>query len=419
MVMKNYTFISFLSTIYLFCSLHLFSQNKEIATFSRQWNPSSSNWEMQDSSSIAYDSKGNISSIIFLAGDEPFPGKFTQYSKLEHTYSSSNKLVLSNSFTWNTSLSKWDTVSRSVKSYDQNDNLILDFTDNYSNGWLKVLKYVYNYDNANNLTKEESFLWDTKLNAYVYNDLSRKTDYVYNGNNELLVKTDYLYDTTAIAFKGVHKFNYTNALGKTVLILHQVWDGQSKWYDMDRDSLIYSNGLLVENYHRYRHQGGMDMWGFVYKEVYLNNSFGKIDEHTTLYWDSNTKSFTLDNNTNKEWFVYDQFQNLTKISSKRYDVQTQSYLFLSEVYKYYNYANLGLNNLNTKGINVYPNPFINDFRITSTNANVEFVNLSGQTINVEKTVNGDLIEFQTSQLPKGVYFLIDNETTKSYKLIKE
>jgi hypothetical protein len=79
------------------------------------------------------------------------------------------------------------------------------------------------------------------------------------------------------------------------------------------------------------------------------------------------------------------------------------------------------NNLSSL-INVYPNPFNDEIKISNeTNANLDItiLDVMGKVISIEQS-NSDMINLKTAELPQGIYVINvkSDKLSASYKIVK-
>lgn len=77
----------------------------------------------------------------------------------------------------------------------------------------------------------------------------------------------------------------------------------------------------------------------------------------------------------------------------------------------------GIKDIQSTIITSFPNPFKDILSVITTDKNVFVCDVTGRIVNVKKSVNEDLVQFHTSSLSSGVYFL---KTEKGFaKVIKQ
>ena len=391
--------------------------------FSHEWT-ADNGWLMEDSLSFVYDQNGKKTEMVEYYGDSPFTGVWTSYSKVLYSYNNNGDVATMIYLTDNSGTP--DTSNKETYTYDGNHKQTLVLSQSYNNGWKNTIQYFNDYDGNGNLIAEYYKTWDSINSTWISN--FTKITYTYDGNNHLTDKTTVNWDNINSVYKNLSKYIYTNSgNGKPLLTLHQMWNGVNAWYDLDKDSSIYDgNNKLIENYHRYRHQGGADHWGMQYKETHTYTSSGKINTYLSQYWDTTLLVFT-----NKDGGMitssYDNNDNITQVVSQNWDTLNSNWGHIGLETKYY-YSTANSNAVQNISANnnmkTYPNPFINAVSIeipeSLSNASVSIYDLTGREIVKQNTsvAEGNKLTINTENFLPGVYLLqFNNGGTQSVQKI--
>ncbi|MCX6180379.1 MAG: T9SS type A sorting domain-containing protein [Bacteroidetes bacterium] len=415
MKLKNYyTLICLFATIF---TTNLTAQSYNLTgVFAHEWTLNNG-WDMEDSLSFVYNQNGKKTSSTEYYGNYPFTGVWTPYNTTQYSYNNNGDVSVVLYLADNNGT--LDTSSKETYTYNGNQQLTNVLTETYNMSWENFLQKFNDYDGNGNLIAEYYKSWDTTNSLWVNN--FNKTTFAYDGSNFLIDKTLLNWDNNNSIYKNVSKNIYTNSgSGKPILTLNQIWNGVNAWYDMDKDSSIYDgNNKLIENYHRYRHQGGSDHWGMQYKETYTYTSSGKSSTYLTQPWDTTLLVFTnVDGGLITS--TYDNNDNITKAITQPWDTLLGNWGHMQLETKYY-YTPTNKNAVQNIANNLksYPNPFSNTVSIELTenivNASISIYDISGREVLIQtmSSAEGNKLIINTENLLPGVYLLQFNSGTTS------
>jgi hypothetical protein len=281
-------------------------------------------------------------------------------------------------------------------------------------------QWFYTYDLSGNIT-------DIK---YLANQIqSSHAAYLYNGDNQLIVKMRSVYSAGDERLMAVDSFQY-DASGNQVY--------ESHYNRLDANGHEDINGTL--KHISYKHSG-FDLSGISFQDSYAATTLGGPVEyigrtrffnsagHTDSTWFYNTHNGELNNEPQAiERFYYDENNNLIRhfgfqpspvmpLFQIEYEYDADNYLvmvkemantgqgFGVQELKRYHYSNIaGVNEQQLIELTVYPNPATDQINIhTAENvASVTVTDMTGTVVLVQKG-NGEQLSVQ--QLPAGAYFV--------------
>lgn len=346
------------------------------------WDTTNLSWKNNYKYVCTYNSQGlliDISYFYWNTGTKK--ANFTE--RYYYTYYSNNKIKDILYQTYNTTSNMW--VNSYVTSYTytsflENSTIESSYWNSSFNQWTFDIRYIYNYD-ANNVL--------TKINYEIYSNNAWnnnwKYDYSYENNNvsELLYSN---WVNNAWQNYSKYKYGYNNNVKETTT--YQTWV-KNNW----RNSEYYQ---------------------YAYNQNNLNN------EIFYSYWDTiqnvwvESLKYTND---------YDANNNLTQVTTT-YIYYGYWYNYKKENYYYSQYADNLVNKISkTNNLAVYPNPskdFIY-FPAALKLESIDLYNYNGQL--VYSLQNNNLISsISIATLENGIYFLkaIDEKNQLFYtKLFKE
>jgi len=233
--------ISYLATYYFYNPLK--QDTGEIYQFYDNINDV---WDNESRITYAYDDDGNVLINTIYNWIDSI-STWVNSSQIQNAYDSNYNLIQSALFSWNNSTLQWDSLGKFVYAYDSSNNQILE-TDYFGgipsyqysryynfaaldteaigkiwsgNNWKNNVKDTFAYDASKNLILFIRYDWSNS--AHLFNKTDTKTEYAYDGQNQVVSRLDYNGDG-ATTFYPADSFGYQ--------------------YNLD-DNLIYS---LLKNY---------------------------------------------------------------------------------------------------------------------------------------------------------------------------
>jgi len=206
----------------------------------------------------------------------------TTVQRSSYTYNASNKLIYLKAEEWDTLNNVWNPIFADSFFYTgSNMSLVKGFTyDVVMASWIKSELYTLTYDVSNNLTAVLTQIWEPLSSAWIDD---RKSDYLFNGSNQLLSS------------------------------LNTNWDG-SVWTPEYKDSFQYASGPYPSERIYQEWDPGTSVLVNLQKNLYLFNSLNQITEDNSFMW--NTLSSGWDNG-DKFNYYYENYtpQGLTETNA--------------------------------------------------------------------------------------------------------
>jgi hypothetical protein len=370
-----------------FVSTFSFAQKRSIelsSVFHRYYEKSMQNWQGLDSVVFNYDNQGNLIDEIHFEGDDSLVKSYRK------TFSFIKKNVDREfSYFWNFQTNSWDTISKTDFAYNSKDSIQSIVSYGLTKGiWQNVAKENFQYDQTDNLIHHDMFVWDTISNQWIV-DNTNSWDFSYDQNARRVSKTTNVWNQQAKKLiqsqKELYSYNQNDELA---LVLRQVWDNQNMWHDTGKDSIVYSNGLKVENYTFYFDEIGGGVWLKTAKDTYTYNQNSDIAQVLIQYWSPKLSNYVTDENTRLITSHYDGNNRLVFREDQMYDTVSKSFTDYDQTYFYYqNFQMAGLPQKSiVEQIQILPNPAFDSFVITA-NAPILKVKILDATGKLIKEVN--------------------------------
>ncbi len=352
--------------------------------------------------------------------------------------------------------SNWVNYYQYTKSYDANNDLILNLFQNWNTGnlvWDDTSKKTHNLDsNQNEIEYEETLYYNATWNPYK----KRNASYTSQG---IVEKTEQNYNASITAYENKDKFEYFyNASNQLIQLTQSRWiDYLNAWEHEEKINYSYTNNLVSQK-NVTRFHIGNNAWNThpitQYNYTYdVDNN--RIDK-TELLWNASTSQLrnyrqtlhTYSSNnrietTRKEWHTAtaiwnNKFRELTTYDSNNYKTEFILQTFDASITDWENYqkttyfwalataVTLQLKENELTNIVVYPNPTKSVINIELETFLIEKMNLIifdnfGKKIQ-ESTINvtGNTLQFSLENYKSGLYFLklYTNTTSKIVKIIK-
>lgn len=369
---------------------------------------------------------------------------------------------------------QWTISHKFENIFDDNDYLskIFGSSLDYDNNWVKYSERAFTYDTCGNLTSEIEFEeWNLVSNNWEY---GYKYEYSYDSISRLVLETNYDWESTGMDWILNGKIEYTyDSISRLILETYYYWDSNSsQWQNSSKYEYCYDfNGNLLQ-YIDYEWIESLNKWVEYYKEDYsydeYNNmivSIGWDYDEATEQWQYSSKiecAYDINNNitqiTGYEWdlnentwvndmkaeLIYNTLYDFSdlilpiKLYEGPYEMElpeTNNMLTQFKIYEvdgglefefysvtlYYSEQNIGIEEVNSTTVNVYPNPassYITIQPLLSDNTGVfELYDIKGNKI-ISLTFS-EKTQVSTDDLQSGFYFynIISKENRTSGKLI--
>lgn len=284
-------------------------------------------------------------------------------SKYLFTHNASGKVIFLESKIWDNGLMTWVSDYNDSIYYNANNDisLIKSFAFN-GTGWDPEFMGTITYTGANKISSMLTQFWDTGSSSWLNED---KTDYTYNGSNQLIVT------------------KYTT------------WDAGA-WVNNDLDSMYYGAGNFPIKTINYSWDAMAMQWQANMRNDYSFNSLDQITQNMTYFWNTLSSNWELTQKTD---------------------------------YHYASYTPEAVNesvNANNQ-IKVYPIPAQNKLHVSISRLNAQtstlnICDLSGKILTTYTLPNSATLhqEINISNLPAGMYLLtIKGEENYTTRFVKE
>lgn len=376
----------------------------------------------------------------------------------------------------------------------QGQNKLLSSIEEYYNGasWVNSSGDNYEYDSNNNLISTNSYNYNSSISKW---EIGAKESYVYNANNKITERIYQTWDSTTNKFINSYKASYTYTNGNFTEYISMDWDSSLGWVNSYKSVITYNDNNLPISALNYDWVGSQWVvnsrdiltynvnnrittlisdnwvnlqWVSGYKSEYIYNSNNKIvtiknyDWISSSWLESDKEDYELDTNGNrirltkqsenveyssKTEFTYEtsspmssfanpfrdktgldyiteDFPYLNKVlasNSFRYDAATSSFVNnYRTTYNYNNSITLGTKKLEIANatITVFPNPSNNYIQVSglTETKNYEVYSILGDKVS-KGTISGNE-KIDIHNLTNGLYFLKFKEGN-TIKFIKE
>ncbi len=237
-------------------------------------------WQLAGKEENEYDSTGNltVSTSKMWMGDD-----WQMTKRLTYSYDSSGNITSENKESWTydpMSMNWVKEVSRTLYTYDSNNNLIEKVNDNLSGGiWKHYSKFTVSYDEDNFPTVSTYQSWSD----YEWKNVYKYTFQYSSGANieKRLYKTYYYIwatDNWAVKWQSVNQYDSTGMLNSQK---YKYWYA-SDWHDSLRNSYTYDNNGNVTVYLQEIMKDSV--WANHYKKSFLYDLDGNTTEFYSLKW---------------------------------------------------------------------------------------------------------------------------------------
>ncbi len=370
-----------------------------------------------------YDNNGNctVSENYYRWEESGWEGE-----KSESTYDSNGNVIGQVYSEWDDGTNAWIKNEKDEYSYDSNRNIILEVSSDWNgNEWIEVDKdkYEYSYDNNGDMTSEVSSDWngnawvEESKDEYSYDSNRNMTSEVYsfwNGNEwEEESKDEYFYDSNGNMTSEVYSF----------------WNGTDTWIGNNKSEYSYDSNenMISEVYSEWDYEASE--WEKEFKYEYSYDSNGNIIQQIDYYWDNNTwiiyekfeyefdLSIPISNIVCPPDVGFDEFAKNKVTGSKSYRMIENSWQETDAITCYYSDALLGIPNISTTSVSIYPNPVSESFSISGITepSVVTILNMTGNKVLQQTAIPEGTVA--AGHLPSGVYFV--NVKGEIVKLIKQ
>ena len=332
-------------------------------------NSSMSGWAPSGKKEYTYNSSGEKDLEIYYDWNSPF-GEWTYVNKYQYSYDDMDRLTNIFSHKWVPDLNQWLNRNNSQFSYDENGNrikMISSIWDQDEEEWSYFAMEVDTFDQFNNSLLHTRLTWNHDKNSWVPD---RQVENAYDSIGNLQMLVNRKWEDTEDNWQPIRKNHYGYDLSRNkILDIRYNWDIEVgdwlPWQKEIREYLPNGESFLLEVY---RWSAEYSAWlGHVKFETLYNISMLRICE---------IKYFWMEN----DWY------------------KDQSKFF------YYHVKTVGIGQLQTSEINIFPNPTSGLINITGLKqpAKVKVYSIQGQLVRSDYQVENSI---DISELEAGVYVL--------------
>ncbi|MDQ3191169.1 MAG: T9SS type A sorting domain-containing protein [Bacteroidota bacterium] len=339
-------------------------------------------------------------------------------SREEHEFDMYNNSTLELSLSWDINLNQWDTMwgAKNVYTYSTNGDILTSIYSYYDNGtWVNDSKEIKNYNTSNFLT---STIYQSYNGIAWTNDY--KEEYVINSLGEWTELTGFEWtgSTWDSNFKVIniswYNFAYFKPSGYTV----QEKDFSTFINSEKFTGTFHTNGeALSEIYEIWDGSAwGNNSWSV---STFDNND--NLTENLYYYWDGSAWSLDYGD---KMTYTYDSNNNILTIEFSWLDWNGNWEDYMKHLYIYNSITVNVKENVLSRQINVYPNPFHNELFIeTDKNEPIKIsvYNMTGKQIFTQNyTASNVKTTIDLSEFTLGVYMIqiSTSENTVTKKVVK-
>ena len=326
--------------------------------------------------------------------------------KYVYQYDDNNNIILGLYYNWDSAANAWVENEKYEAQYDSNKNLTVRISYVYSSGGEYVTKSEYQYDANNNVILALYYNWDNATNTWLYYGTNKCANQ-YDANNHLTgVTVSYLdNDTNTWILFGESEFQY-DSNGNRTGIISFLWDSAANaWVENVKYEAQYdANNNLIESVNYDWDRYVKNTWVEKSKTVGQYDAGNHLTLKTCYDWDSNTN--TWEASYKYEYQIdFNSNNNYYLEIGSYWDSNTNTWVIEQECRWYYTLFNSIVPvNGNKENIAIYPNPVASDLYIKSDLPikRVEICSLAGTLVMQEKNVSEKI---SVGALPKGVYLL--------------
>lgn len=299
---------------------------------------------------------------------------FENTSQMRGTRNANGDLTQEDYYFWISGNSQWEIANTMVHTYNGQNQPTMD--SSYSSTGVPNAVTKYYYDGSGNL--------ETELQMYSGGmgslDSSWRDMYTYYGNGRI----------------------------KTILGQEYI---NGEWHNSYYDSMGYGSVDVYTYMLSKEYDSSVMDWVNSYREERTLNSKNQFTSAKFYEWDGSGSSWDIQGEAE---IGYDSYDNIVKLQAYMYlgGVKIPVPAYVSNLYYEY-YFNVGVDKAPVaKQLTVYPNPahsFINVVTDGADNANIQLVNMTGQTVRTAKATAGQQVtQLQLSGLPAGNYIMTVN-----------
>lgn len=309
-------------------------------------------------------------------------------------------------YTWNTGTSSWTPTYRATSTFDANDDIVKQVSENWNgSSWDVSTQTIMTYDAAHNRLSSVTQNWNTGTSSWVN---SYRTMYTYTGN-QLTTSIDQNWNSGASTWDNSGKYSYTyNLAGKKAEMVRQNWSGGA-WVNDTKETYSYNSGNQLTTTLALLWNSGTSTWNNYRRTI---NTYDANNDPVTMTQENwNGSSYE---NYQKTTIVFNQhqrtmFENQYWNSGGFWEYTTSSY---RATYYYQSFITSGITNVPLEAkIDVYPVPATDKLNITIANSNgktysLMLTDMSGHKVKLQESpAYNNVLSLPVADLPTGNYIL--------------
>lgn len=374
------------------------------------WNSNSNSWELTYKNSTTYNNDGKIVVDLWQMWDT-LANNWVNDEQTTYTFDVNSQELEYVKIAWNSTLSSWGYVQKSVSNYDST---------------LLLTRVIYDWNSVDSIWEESS-----------------KTEFIdYDFNQNLLELIVYSWNSSLSSWqKNARSVNTRDGSGKIVQSISYMWLGS--WEYLNK--LIYDYDVNGNNIHNYLYNWNVSVWKpsreyFYDYDIYnqqiesriyqwsqplasmveYNKSTrnydltGNVIEKINLIWDTSNSiwindikwinTYDLDNNK-VQTFIYDWNNQSSTWDNLEWQVLCSSITNTNEVQDF-------------NDIEIYPNPsnglvFLDLQNKTHPFENIKVFTIDGKVVFEHNKFNNNALDL--TFLPNGIYYMTIKDESITYR----
>lgn len=264
-----------------------------------------------------YDAHGNVLTDTYFSLSN---GKWTYSSMHEFTNNEDNLPLTETSYSWNSDHALWECRFKSESTYDANGKLLTYIVSNWKTdlgAWVNYNAIIYSYDIHGNLLVETQQDWDTEKQTWTNSGKKEYSSYDEYGNYALYVFS--IWDDEENKWiQNTKRVLTFNEQGKWLSETYYTWAPElGIWRNREESVQTFdADGNPIETIRREWNIEASE-WRNYSKEERIYNELGQILKYMYIKWNADMETWTLNNNSYKVEYGYDEHGNRTEID--KYD----------------------------------------------------------------------------------------------------
>ena len=353
----------------------IITNNKCTESIVSLWNPKKNKWVTKEKDDYTFDANNFIYQDIYSLWDST-NNVWVNNSKYIYKDNAQRYDTIYEGYRWDKTIPGWLITQRDSITYNSagKETLHISYALSYPSTSLSGLsKTVKTYNQSNQLVETITYNWDSKGLKWI---LYTKEDLLYDQNGLHANGTSEVYSASVSVWTKVGETEYTfDSLGNQTSYIYSQWDSYfSRWMPVGKSEQAFnSNGQQIMDA-QYQYIIGI-IYG-TYKTVITLDANNLTSKGIYYTWNSNTNSWV----PNMKNYYYNSAHS---ISDSLTEIPLQNAKVL-----------------------VYPNPAKNQLTISTQtdNASITIYNYLGEILTSQKT-NTDKTIISLEPFTAGIYFV--------------